>query len=276
MGNSLQPSVLTIAGSDSGGGAGVQADIKTIHTCGGYAVSAITSITAQNTRDILTTYDLPLRVIEAQITALFSDFDIRAVKTGMLSSRAIVRRVATLLERGGVRRLVIDPVICSKSGDPLLKADAISVLKSNLLPLAFLVTPNLPEAEELAGIKIDTPDDAQEAARRIRALGCGAVLIKGGHVAEGNPTWAPGCDLLFDDSGITEIGGEYLPGAHPHGTGCVYSAAIATFLACGQPNGDQTPLVEAIRNAKRCVTEAIRHAIAVGHGRRQTAPNRLK
>jgi hydroxymethylpyrimidine/phosphomethylpyrimidine kinase len=272
--NEILPSVLTIAGSDSGGGAGVQADIKTIHACGGYAVSALTSITAQNTCDILTTYDLPLRVIQAQITALFSDFDIRAVKTGMLSSRAIVRRVATLLERWEVRRLVVDPVIHSKGGVPLLKADAISVLKSHLLPLALLMTPNLPEAEALAEMKIDTPHDAAEAAQRLRRLGCKAVLIKGGHVAEGNPTWAPGCDLLFDDVGMTPIDGEYFPGADSHGTGCVYSAAIATFFACGKQNGEEIPLVEAIRNAKRSVTEAIRHAITVGHGRRQTAPNR--
>jgi len=258
----LLPVVLTLAGSDPGGGAGLQGDLKTIHACGGYATTVVTSVTAQNTRGVQSTYDLPLRVIEAQMMALFSDFNIRAVKTGMLSSKPIVRRVARLLAQFSAPNLVVDPVLCAKGGYPLLHADALPILKSALIPQALLVTPNLPEAEALAEVPIQSFDDATKAARRILKLGCRAVLIKGGHVTAAIAGWEPATDLLVDGDEVIPIRGEQIEGVHPHGTGCVYSAAIATSLACGMP------LVEAIIEAKRQITLAIRHALQIGGGHR--------
>jgi len=254
------PVVLALAGSDPGGGAGLQADLKMIHACGGYAATGVTSVTIQNTRAVQSTYDLPLRVIEAQITALFSDFDIRAVKTGMLSSKPIVRRVARLLAQFSAPNLVVDPVLWAKGGYPLLHPDALPILKSALMPQARLVTPNLPEAEALAEMQIRSLDDAAEAARRIQKLGCQAVLIKGGHVTASIAGWTAATDLLVDGDQVIPIRGEQIAGVHPHGTGCVYSAAIATSLARGEP------LVAAILKAKRQITSAIRHARPLGGG----------
>jgi len=256
----LPPVVLTLAGSDPGGGAGLQADLKTIHAGGGYAVTVVTSATVQNTRGVQSTYDLPLRVIEAQMVALFSDFDIRAVKTGMLSSKPIVRRVAHLLAQFSAPNLVVDPVLCAKGGYPLLQPDALPILKSALIPQALLVTPNLPEAEVLAEMQIQNFDDAKAAARRIQKLGCRAVLIKGGHVTASIAGWEPATDLLVDGDEVIPIRGEQITNVHPHGTGCVYSAAIATSLARGEP------LVAAIFEAKRQITAAIRHALQIGGG----------
>ena len=254
------PVVLALGGSDPCGGAGLQGDLKAIHACGGYATTVVTSVTAQNTRGVQATYDLPLRVIEAQMVALFSDFDIRAVKTGMLASNLIVRRVARLLAQFSAPNLVVDPVLCAKGGYPLLHPDALPILKSALIPQALLVTPNLPEAEALAEMQIRTFDDAMKAARRIQKLGCRAVLMKGGHVTEAIAGWEVATDLLVDDEEVIPIRGEQVAGVHPHGTGCVYSAAIATSLACGMP------LVEAILEAKRQITSAIRGARQIGGG----------
>jgi len=259
-GPSLPPVVLTLAGSDPCGGAGLQADLKTIHACGGYATTVVTSVTAQNTRGVQSTYALPLRVIEAQMTALFSDFDIRAVKTGMLASKPIIRRVAHLLAQFSAPNLVVDPVLCAKGGYPLLPADALPILKSALIPQARLVTPNLPEAEILAEMEIRNVDDATKAARSIQKLGCRAVLIKGGHVTASIAGWETATDLLLDGESVILIRGEEIADTHPHGTGCVYSAAIATALACG------IPLVDAIFKAKRQITSAIRHALHLGGG----------
>lgn len=249
--------VLVLGGSDSSGGAGIQADIKAIHAHGAYAASVITSVTAQNTREITTVFDLPLRVIEAQIRAILDDFQIGAVKTGMLSSRAILRRVILLL--GAVRNLVVDPVMTSKSGASLLASDALSLLQSQLIPLATLVTPNVPEAERLTGMRITSLSDAEAAARKIHQLGCGAVLIKGGHLP-------PEClrerasDLLFDGRETTLVRGEYIEGVDAHGTGCTYAAAIAAHLAQG------ASLMEAVQKAKAYITEAIRHTLPIGRG----------
>ncbi len=262
MGRETPPQVMTIAGSDSGGGAGIQADLKAIHANGGYAVSVITSVTAQNTQSITTAYDLPLRVIEAQMAALFGDFDIRAVKTGMLASKGIVRRVALLLTKWNVPTLVVDPILRAKGGHPLLAPDALSVLKSDLIPQALLVTPNLPEAEALADMKILTQADMETAARIIHGLGCQAVLIKGGHFSA-----APARDLFFDGVEAISIQGEWVQATAPHGTGCLHSAAIATLLARG------IPLAEAIRTAKVQVAEAIRHALPIGHGNPPVNPH---
>lgn len=249
------PQILTIAGSDSGGGAGIQADIKAIQANGAFALSVVTAVTAQNTREVTTAFDLPLRVIEAQIEAVFDDFTVSSVKTGMLSSKGIVKRVSLLLKQLAVKNLVVDPVMISKSGYPLLKPDAVAQVKSELLPLALLATPNVHEAELLSEMKIRKLSEAEEAARRIFTLGCGAVLIKGGHLLEER-----GSDLLFDGKEITLFKEEFIETPHTHGTGCTYSAAIAAQLGHGKP------LKEAVRSAKRYVTEAIRHALPIGHG----------
>jgi len=256
----LPPVVLTLAGSDPGGGAGLQADLKTIHACGGYAATVVTSVTAQNTRAVQSTYDLPLRVIEAQMMALFSDLNIRAVKTGMLSSKPIVRRVSRLLSQFSAPNLVVDPVLFAKGGYPLLQPDALPTLKTALIPQARLVTPNLPEAETLAETQIRSLDNATKAARRIQKLGCRAVLIKGGHATAAIAGWEAATDLLVDGEEVTPIRGEEIADVHPHGTGCVYSAAIATSLAFGGT------LVDAILEAKRQITLAIRHAMPLGGG----------
>lgn len=256
-----RPQVLTIAGSDSGGGAGIQADIKAIQANGAFAMSVLTSITAQNTKEVTAAFDLPLSIIEAQIDAVFDDFEVAAVKTGMLSSKEIVLKVASLLHSflsatgSQVPHLVVDPVMISKSGYSLLKPEAVDAVKSDLLPLAALATPNIYEAELLSGMKIKTLREAEEAARRIHRLGCRAVLVKGGHLLE-----EQGCDLLYDGAAVTLYKGEFIDTPHTHGTGCTYSAAIATQLASGKP------LREAVREAKNYVTEAIRHGLAIGHG----------
>jgi hydroxymethylpyrimidine/phosphomethylpyrimidine kinase len=247
--------VLTIAGSDSGGGAGIQADIKAIQANGAFALSVLTSVTAQNTKAVVTSFDLPLRVIEAQIRAVFDDFTIAAVKTGMLSSKGIVKRVAQLLKELRVQNLVVDPVMVSKSGYPLLKPDAIAMMKTELFPLAALVTPNVYEAELLTGAKIRTVAEAEEAARKIHLLGCRAVLVKGGHLLEER-----GCDLLFDGSEITPFRSDFIESQNTHGTGCTYSAAIAAQIASGKK------LKQAVKEAKAYVTEAIRHGLSIGHG----------
>lgn len=252
---SVPPQVLTIAGSDSGGGAGIQADIKAIQANGAYALSVLTSITAQNTKEVTTAFDLPLRVIEAQLAAVFDDFDLAAVKTGMLSSKGIVKRLSLLLKQRPVKNLVVDPVMVSKSGYNLLKPDAVALIQSDLIPLADLVTPNIHEAELLSGMKIRSLCDAEEAARKIFAFGCRAVLVKGGHLLEQR-----GSDLLFDGETVTVLKGEFIDTPNTHGTGCTYSAAIAAHLAMGKP------LLRAVESAKRYVTGAIRHALPIGHG----------
>ena len=247
--------VLTIAGSDSGGGAGIQADLKAMSANGVFGMSVITAITAQNTRAVTLTYDLPLAVIEAQIDAIFEDFEVSAVKTGMLSSTGIVRAVARKLAAVGARNLVVDPVMISKSGYDLLQPDSIESVKRDLIPLARVVTPNLPEAERLTGASIRTTSDARAAARAIHGLGPGAVLIKGGHRLD-----EPATDILFDGSEFTVFPGEYIATTNTHGTGCTYASAIAAKLALGMT------LLDAVRTAKVYITEAIRHSLAIGHG----------
>lgn len=247
--------VLTIAGSDSGGGAGIQADLKAMSAAGVFGMSVITAITAQNTRAVTAAYDLPIPLIEAQIDAIFEDFEVSAVKTGMLSSSDIVQAVARKLKSLAVENLVVDPVMVSKSGYDLLQADAIESVKHDLIPLARLVTPNLFEAERLTGRSIKTTDDAKAAARAIHRLGCRAVLIKGGHRLD-----EPATDILFDGSEFTILPGEYIETSNTHGTGCTYASAIAAKLALGND------LIDAVRTAKIYITEAIRHGLAIGHG----------
>jgi len=249
------PQVLTIATSDSGGGAGIQGDIKAIQANGVFALSVLVAVTAQNTRTVTMVHALPRDIIEAQIDAVFDDFAIGAVKTGMLFSSEIVGIVSARLRRLKISHLVVDPVMISKGGVPLLKPEAIESVTRELFPLASVVTPNVHEAERLTGLSIATIDDAKAAAAKIMGFGCRAVLLKGGHLSG-----APATDVLYDGTAWTLIPGEWIDTKNTHGTGCTYSAAIAAHLAKG------AGLVEAVRASKRYVTEAIRHSLAIGRG----------
>lgn len=251
----MRPQALTIATSDSGGGAGIQGDIKAMHANGVFALSVLVAVTAQNTRTVTAIHPLPLDLIDAQLDAVFDDFAIGAVKTGMLYSSEIVRRVARRLRERKPPHLVVDPVMISKSGVDLLKPDAVEALIGELLPLAGLVTPNVAEAERLTGLTITSLNDAKAAAEAVFRLGPRAVLLKGGHLAG-----APATDVLYDGATWTILEGEWIDTTSTHGTGCTYSAAIAAHLSRG------APLAEAVRRSKRYVTEAIRHGLAIGHG----------
>ncbi|HXF91279.1 MAG TPA: bifunctional hydroxymethylpyrimidine kinase/phosphomethylpyrimidine kinase [Nitrospiraceae bacterium] len=253
--------VLTIAGSDSGGGAGIQADIKAMSANGVFALSVITAITAQNTEEVTDVFELPASIIAAQLDAVFDDFDIAAVKTGMLSSAEIIKVVVKMLKPQNVTNLVVDPVMVSKTGHLLLKSDAIDALKNELLPLALVVTPNVHEAQQLSGIEISTLADARRAAKVIHQFGCKHVLIKGGHLLAERAT-----DLLYDGRFFNVFKGEYIDTPHTHGTGCTFASAIAAQLARGKSVPD------AVQTAKAYLTEAIRHALAIGHGRGPTNP----
>lgn len=251
--------VLTIAGSDSGGGAGIQADLKAMSANGVFAMSVITSITAQNTRGVTAVYDLPVPVIEAQLDAIFDDFDVAAVKTGMLSSTPIVEAVSRKLQEYKVATLVVDPVMIAKSGQALLQPEAVETVKRLLIPLALLVTPNVHEAEHLSGQQIQTLADARQAAKLIHKLGCRHILLKGGHLLA-----EKGADLLYDGRFFTMFKTEFIETPHTHGTGCTYASAIAAHLARGKS------LPDAVQAAKAYLTEAIRHSLAIGHGQGPT------
>jgi len=257
----MRPVVLTSAGSDASGGAGIQADLKAIEANGGYGATAITAVTAQNTHGVTRSVTLDAELIVAQIDAVFDDLDVRAVKSGMLGEEGVIRLVARELARRQPPYYVCDPVMLSKTGFPLLPPAAVSTLKAELLPLASLITPNIAEAEALSGRSIRTVKQAEAAASRLIDAGARAVLITGGHL-EGRPA----TDVLVDGETTTILPGEYVDSPHTHGTGCTYSAAIAARLARG------LPLVEAIRSAKRFVTLAIRHGLPVGSGTGPTDP----
>jgi hydroxymethylpyrimidine/phosphomethylpyrimidine kinase len=246
---------LTIAGSDSGGGAGIQADLKTFGALGVYGASAITAVTAQNTVTVSRIQEIDPDVVAAQIEAVIEDIGFDAVKTGMLASAPIVEAVASALKRHRVVNLVIDPVMVSKTKACLLKADAIAALKSLLLPLAEIVTPNIPEAEVLSGLKVIDAETMRDAARRIRDLGPKHVVIKGGH-SEGPYV----VDLYFDGEKFEELKAERVQTRATHGTGCTFSAAIAAYLAHGLP-----PL-EAVARAKEFLTAALQAAPGIGKG----------
>jgi hydroxymethylpyrimidine/phosphomethylpyrimidine kinase len=247
--------VLTIAGSDSGAGAGVQADLKAISANGAYGLSVLTSITAQNTKAVTRAFALPPDLIEAQFDAVFDDFAPAAGKSGMLADAERVEVVAACLRRHPLPHYVLDPVMVSKSGYPLLEPDAVETVRRELLPLASLMTPNVHEAQLLAGIEVRTLEGAAEAGRRILDLGPRAVLVKGGHLAA-----APATDTLVTAEGVRTFEGEYIETRNTHGTGCTYSAAIATQLAHGRP------LEQAIEMAKAYLTEAIRAGLPLGAG----------
>ena len=251
--------VLTIAGSDSGGGAGIQADLKAMSANGVYAMSVITAITAQNTEEVTDVFELPPSIIAAQIDAIFDDFDVAAVKTGMLSSTDIIKTVVTLLKPQQVRNLVVDPVMVAKGGQSLLKPDAIDSLKKELFPLALLVTPNVHEAQQLSGVQITSLADARRAAKIIHQFGCANVLIKGGHLPVDRAT-----DLLYDGRFFHIFKGEFIDTPHTHGTGCTFASAIAAHLAKGKA------LSDAVQTAKTYLTQAIKHSLAIGHGQGPT------
>ncbi len=247
--------VLTIAGSDSGGGAGIQADLKAMSANGVFAMSVITAVTAQNTEEVTDVFELPPSIIASQLDAVFDDFDVAAVKTGMLSSTAIIETVVTLLTPQKVAFLVVDPVMVSKSGHPLLRPEAVDAMKARLLPLAFVVTPNIHEAQQLSGIQITSLADARRAAKIIHGFGCKHVLIKGGHLLSERAT-----DLLYDGRFFNVLKGEFIETSHTHGTGCTFASALAAHLARGRS------VLDAAQAAKTYVTQAIRHGLAIGHG----------
>jgi len=248
------PRLLTIAGSDSGGGAGIQADLKTFAAHGAYGMSVVTAVTAQNTREVRAVHEVPAAVVAAQIDAVFEDIGVDAVKIGMLASVAILRTVADGLERHRPRLVVLDPVMVAKSGDPLLTDDAVAVLAEELVPLATVVTPNLPEAARLAGVAVDDEEGRREAARRLSARGP-AVLVKGGH-GEG----AEVADLLFDGRIFHLFLHPRVATTSTHGTGCTLSSAIACRLA----RGDE--LAAAVKGAIDYLQGALAAAYPLGGG----------
>jgi hydroxymethylpyrimidine kinase/phosphomethylpyrimidine kinase len=254
-GAAVVPRALTIAGSDSGGGAGIQADLKTFAVLGVWGTSAITSITVQSTRGVTGVADVPAEVVAAQIRAVAGDIGVDAAKTGMLSTASIVDAVADAIESSAVPNVVVDPVFVSKHGDSLLQPDAVDALKRRIVPLAAVVTPNLSEAAGLAGFEVTGRADMARAAEAILALGAGAVLVKGGHLDGGTSD-----DLFSDGTRAVWLEAERIQGPNTHGTGCVLAAAIAAYRA----RGDE--VFEAAVKAKRFVTEAVRHALALGGG----------
>jgi hydroxymethylpyrimidine/phosphomethylpyrimidine kinase len=246
--------VLTVAGSDSGGGAGIQADLRTFAAHGVHGTSAITAVTAQNSVAVVDWVAIEPRMVVAQMEAVASDMDVAAVKTGMLATAAIVAAVAEAIERLRLPLVVVDPVMVAKSGDRLLDRDAETAYRERLLPLATVVTPNLPEAEALLGRPVRTLVEMREAARALRAMGPRAVVVKGGHL-EGDAV-----DVFWDGERLEDLPAPRIETRNTHGTGCTYSAAIAARLALGEP------LMDAVRGAKAYLTEAIRRSYSVGHG----------
>ena len=250
------PVVLTIAGSDSGGGAGIQADLKTFAAHGVHGTSAITAITAQNTLGVTAVQEIELDVIRAQIDVVVEDMHPVAVKTGMLSSPELVRLVAGKAEEHGWQTLIVDPVMVASSGAKLLRDEAVETYRTELLPLATVATPNLPEAAELSGIEIASPEDAREAAKAIYGLGVKYVIVKGGHMEVAGESR----DLLYDGRNFVEVGLPWIDTTSTHGTGCTFASAIAAHLALG---GD---VESAFRSAKKFVWEAMNAAYPVGQG----------
>jgi hydroxymethylpyrimidine kinase/phosphomethylpyrimidine kinase len=248
--------IVTIAGSDTGGGAGAQADLKTIATLGGHGMSVITALTAQNSLGIQSVYPIPLPFIEAQMDAVFSDLGADAAKTGMLWDGEVVKLVAAKMKQYGVHNLVVDPLIAATDGTPLLDEAGRDALRRELFPLTSVVTPNLPEAAALADMEVRTTEEMREAAKQIRGYGPEAVLVKGGHL-EGDPV-----DILLDGEGYTEFPSERMAVSDVHGTGCVLSAAIATALAHG------ASLQEAVLRGREVTVASIKASFMIGKGKR--------
>lgn len=249
---------LTIAGSDSGGGAGIQADLKTFAARGVYGMSAITALTAQNTVGVQGVFEIPPAFVAMQIDSVVSDIRPDAVKTGMLSSAPIIEIVAAKIREHHLLPLVVDPVMVAKSGDPLLRNDARDALIRQLLPLATVITPNLHEARALSGFEITNLEDMRRAARAIRSMGSQYVVVKGGHL----PETSDAIDLLFDGETFQEFRAPRVQSEHTHGTGCTFASAIAAELAKGNP------IAEAVAIAKDYLTQIIRASaqLGIGHG----------
>ncbi|MHB8628910.1 MAG: bifunctional hydroxymethylpyrimidine kinase/phosphomethylpyrimidine kinase [Aggregatilineales bacterium] len=250
--------VLTIAGSDSGGGAGIQADLKAFAARGVYGMSALTAITAQNTLGVQGVFELPAEFVGQQIDSVMGDIGADAWKTGMLSNAEIIRVVANRTRRYHIECLVVDPVMVAKGGDPLLRPEAREALIERLVPLAYLITPNHHEAQVLAGLPIHTVADMRQAAVAIHALGARHVVVKGGHL----PASLDAIDVLYDGREFVELSKPRLPTSNTHGTGCTFASAIAAELAKGHT------VYDAVRIAKEYLSSALQGADAlhIGHG----------
>jgi hydroxymethylpyrimidine/phosphomethylpyrimidine kinase len=246
--------VLTIAGSDSGGGAGIQADLKTITALGGFGMTVITALTAQNTRGVQGVFEIPVEFIEQQFDSVATDIGVDAAKTGMLCSSEIIRCVAKRIRRYRIKKLVVDPVMVAKGGRSLLSDEARETLIRELIPLAMVFTPNIPEAEALTGMRITSMASMKKAAEAIHKRGARSVIVKGGHL-EGDAV-----DLLYDGRTFHTLTAPRIETKHSHGTGCTFASAIATGLAQG------SSFIEASIRAKAYVTEAIRSGLAIGGG----------
>jgi len=250
------PRALAIAGSDSGGGAGIQADIKTFTAFKVYGLSVITSVTAQNTVGVKSIYDLPVEIIEDQIDAVMEDIGCDAVKIGMLSNSEIIACVSRKLEHFSIKKAVLDTVMVSKSGSRLLREDAVSALVDRLVPISYVVTPNIEEAEILANMKIDNTDDMRKAAEKILGFGCGNVIIKGGHLVDKKNA----VDILYDGAEFYEFNHKRIETKNTHGTGCTFSSAICAGLALGEN------LYDSVKHAKAFTTNAIKYSLDLGRG----------
>jgi len=253
--------ILTIAGSDSGGGAGIQADLKAITLLGGYGMSVITALTAQNTVGVQGIHEIPARFVGRQIDSVLSDIGADAIKTGMLANKEIVRIVSKKIRQYQVRMVVVDPVTVSKSGVFLLRRDARDALINELIPLAWVVTPNLMEASALIGLKVNSLEGMKKAAHLIYKLGAKHVVVKGGHL-KGMPV-----DVLYDGNIFNEIEGPRIESKNTHGTGCTFASAVATLLARGDD------VSEAVRKAKAFITMAIESGLDLGRGTGPTNPS---
>lgn len=246
--------VLTIAGSDSSGGAGIQADLKTFCAHGVYGMSVIAAVTAQNTQKVIDVQDISPDIIAKQIDAIFQDIEVDAVKIGMISRIESIDVISKKLKEYKPSNIVLDPVMVSKSGYPLINPDAVKTLIKELLPLATVITPNIPEAEKISGIKISTLDDMKKAAQIIYGMGPKNVLVKGGHFS------GDASDVLYDGKSITLFESERINTKNTHGTGCTLSSSIASNLALGMN------VKEAIKKSKEYITTAIRHSLSIGKG----------
>jgi hydroxymethylpyrimidine kinase/phosphomethylpyrimidine kinase len=253
--------ILTIAGSDSGGGAGIQADLKAITLLGGFGMSVITALTAQNTLGVHGIHEIPPSFVEKQMEVVLSDIGADAIKTGMLAHSEIIRVVARKIRQYGLKYVVVDPVMVAKSGDSLLRKDAQEALIRELIPLAWIVTPNLPEASVLAGFKVTSVEEMRKAARRIHQLGAKHVVVKGGHLK------GRAVDLLYDGKRFEEIVAPRIKTKNTHGTGCTFASAIATFLARGDT------VYGAVQKAKTFITLAIQSGLSLGKGTGPTNPS---
>lgn len=249
---------LTIAGSDSGAGAGIQADLKTFAALGVYGTSAITAVTAQNTVEVIKILELSPAMVAAQIDAIVHDIGVGATKTGMLANSRIIETVARKIREHEIENLVVDPVMVAKSGDMLLRKDAIEALRLRLIPLAAVITPNIPEAEALTGMRISSARAVERAATRLVDMGATNVVIKGGH------RQGAAVDVFFDGRHFHEFRSPRIRTRHTHGTGCTFSAAIAAYLARGEN------VRVAVARAKQFITAAIRNGFAIGAGHSPT------